>query len=69
MKFHLTKFYKPDDEDGTPTGRAFDKSGADAASRRKSLRTADKGADPKTEVIEVSAKRDELLEFLNKLVA
>ena len=67
MKLYQTKFYKPGDDENAPTGRAFDGSGDAASKRRTALKKADKEADPKTETVEVVAKKEELLQFLNGL--
>jgi hypothetical protein len=68
MKIYKTVYFKSTDGD-TPTGRIFDGSAAEASKRRTALKHADKESKPVTEAVNVFAKKDELLQFINQLIA
>jgi hypothetical protein len=68
MKLYKTTYFKSDDGEAQ-TGRFFDGTAAEASKRRTSLKAADKESKPVTTTVDVFAKKTELLQFLNELVA
>jgi hypothetical protein len=70
MKLYKTTYFKQHIlHDGTvATGIKFDGSATAASKTRSALKAADKDSKPATIAVEVFAKKDGLLQFLNGLI-